>query len=144
MQQTEELLRPFRQVAEIAKPRRGWVRSIQEALGVTNVQLAKKLNLKPQTIEDMQGYEVSETIKIQTLRKLADALGCRLIYAIVPAKPLEDMRLDRAREVARRQLQHVSHSMRLESQGVPDSEEAKEFDRLVKDLLTGNPKKLWE
>lgn len=144
LQQTEESVGRFREFIDIDPPRRGWIRAIQEALGVTNVQLAKRLKLKPQTIEDMQHYEVSGTIKLQTLRKLAEALGCRVVYAVVPPKPLHEMRRDRAYAIANRQLRPVSHSMKLEAQGISDTEEQRALERLVEELLNGNLKKLWE
>ncbi|MDB5809795.1 MAG: helix-turn-helix protein [Betaproteobacteria bacterium] len=111
---------------------------------MTNVQLAKRLKLQPQTVEDMQGYEISGTIKLKTLEKLAYAMGCRLAYAIVPPKPLEEMRNERAYTIAKRQLQPVSHSMKLEDQGVTDAEEQSAIDRLAKEILAGNPKQLWQ
>jgi len=144
LQQIEETIRPFRALVDTQPPRRGWIRAIQQALGVTNRQLAKRLRLKPQTIEDMQEYEAKETIKLTTLRKLAQALDCRLVYAVVPNKPLEEMRLEQARNVARRQLKPVAHSMSLEAQGVSDADQKSELDRLVQKLLAGNPRKLWE
>ena len=144
LQQIEETIRPFRALIGTQSPRRGWIRAIQQALGVTNRQLAKRLRLKPQTIEDMQEYEAKETIKLQTLRKLAEALDCRLVYAVVPNKPLEEMRLEQARKVAQRQLKPVAHSMNLEAQGVSDVDQKSELDRLVQKLLAGNQRKLWE
>lgn len=145
LQQIDEELERFRPLIDSQPPRHGWVRAIREALGMTNVQLAKRLKIKaPQSVEDMQKYEASGTIKLQTLRKLAEALGCRLVYVMVPPKPLAEIRLDRARMVAARRLQRVAHSMRLEAQGVTDSEEARELERLVHELLAGNPKRLWE
>ena len=144
LQQTEDVVSRFRAISDVERPRRGWIRAIQEALGVTNVQLAKQLKLKPQTIEDMQHNEVSGAIKLQTLRKLAEALGCRVVYAVVPLKPLDEIRRDRAYAIARRQLSPVSHSMKLEAQGISDTEEQRALERLVEELLNGNPKKLWE
>ena len=144
LQQTEESVRPFRELFDRDIPRRGWIRAIQQALGVTNVQLAKRLKLKPQTIEDMQHNEVSGTIKLQTLRKLAEAIGCRVVYAVVPPKPLGEMRREQAYAIANRRLRHVAHSMKLEAQGISDTEERRALDRLVEELLNGSPKKLWE
>ena len=92
----------------------------------------------------MQEHEAKETIKLQTLRKLAQALDCRLVYAVVPNKPLEEMRMEQARKVARRKLNPVAHSMSLEAQGVSDADQKSELDRLVQKLLAGNPRKLWE
>ena len=145
LEQLEETIRPFRAVMDTQKPRGGWVRTMREALGMTNVQLAKRLGRKaPQTIEDMQEYEVTETIKLRTLRELANALGCRLVYALVPAKPLDEMRRDQARRVAARLLKAASHSMRMEDQGVSATEEERELERQIRRLLSGNPKKLWD
>lgn len=144
LQQIEDAVEPFRALVDNRPPRRGWIRAIQEALGVTNRLLAKRLRLKPQTIEDMQDYEAKETIKLQTLRKLAEALDCRLVYAVVPNKPLEEMRYEQAVKKARGQLSRVAHSMSLEAQGVSDEAQKKELDRIVKKFLAGNPRKLWE
>jgi predicted DNA-binding mobile mystery protein A len=145
LEQLEETVRPFRVVMDTQKPRGGWVRTMREALGMTNVQLARRLGRKaPQTIEDMQEYEVTETIKLRTLRELADALGCRLVYALVPTKPLDEMRRDQAQRVAARLLRTASHSMKMEDQGVSAPEEESELQRQIRRLLSGNPKKLWD
>ena len=144
LQQTEASVLPFRDLLGRDIPRRGWIRAIQQALGVTNVQLARRLKLKPQTIEGMQQNEVSGTIKLQTLRKLAEALGCRVVYAVVPPKPLDAMRRDQAYAIANRRLRSVAHSMKLEAQGIGDTGEQRALERLVEELLNGSPKKLWE
>ena len=145
LRQLEETIGPFRNLGDPRRPSGGWVRAIREALGMTNVQLAKRLKMKaPQTIEDMQKSETTETIQIKTLRKLADALGCRLVYAVVPAKALGDMRRDRARAMARRVIQRVSHSMKLEAQGVSTDEEERQLNALIEKILADNPKKLWD
>lgn len=141
----EDVLRPYRRLLDLPPPRSGWVRAIKEALGMTNKQLAKRVGVKaPQSVEDMQEYEVSGTIKLQTLRKLAEALECRLVYALVPRESLEDIRRARARAVARRLLKRVSHSMTLEDQAVSRKMEESELNRRVERLLAGNPKALWD
>lgn len=145
IQQLEETIAPFRAVSEIPPPIGGWVRAIREAIGMTNVQLAKRLRRKaPQTIEDMQEYEAAGSIKLKTLRELAEAMGCQLVYAIVPRKPLDDLRRDRAVELARKTLSRTMHSMKLEAQDIGQSAQQREFDRQVAKLLAGNPKRLWD
>ena len=145
LQQLEETVHPFRKLIEAPAPSGGWVRAIQGALGMTNVQLAKRLKKKaPQTIEDIQNSEANGTIKLKTLRELAEALGCQIVYAVVPLKPLTEMQRDRAREIARGRLRSISHSMKLEDQGVTPKEEARQLEMLTQRLLAGNPKKLWE
>lgn len=145
LEQLEETIRPFRTVMDTQKPRGGWVRTMREALGMTNVQLARRLGRKaPQTIEDMQENEVTETIKLRTLRELADALGCRLVYALVPTKPLDEMRRDQAQRVAAQLLRTASHSMKMEDQGVSATEKERELQSQIRRLLSGNPRKLWD
>jgi len=145
IQQLEDTVQPFRKVLDVAPPVGGWVRAIREAIGMTNVQLAKRLGRKaPQTIEDMQKYEAIGTIKLDTLRELAEAMSCRLVYAVVPAKPLDELRKDRAEEVARKTLKRASHSMKLEAQDVGSKEEQRALERQVEKLLAGNPKRLWD
>jgi predicted DNA-binding mobile mystery protein A len=96
-----------------------------------------------QSVEDMQKDEVSGAIKLQTLRKLANALDCDVVYALVPRKPLQEVRRDRATEVARIQIGRVSHSMRLEDQEVNTEAEQNELNRRIEKLLSGSPKRLW-
>ncbi len=144
LEQTEELLRPFRRIAQASAPRNGWVRAIREALGMSAVQLAARLNVTRQSIEDLERNEVSGKITLERLNKLAGAMNCRVVYALVPEQPLAAIQRDRAHTIARRQLQHVSHSMKLEAQGVSQKEEERQLKLLIQKLLAGNPKRLWE
>lgn len=145
IEQIEDMLRPYRKLVELQPPRGGWVRAVKEALGMTNSQLARRIGVKAsQSVEDMQEYEVSGTIKLQTLRKLARALECRLVYALVPQEPLEEIRRGQARTVARRQLKRVSHTMSLEDQAISKKAEESDLNRRIEKLLAGNPKALWD
>ena len=145
IEQLEDALRPYRKLVGLQPPRRGWVRAIKEALGMTSQQLATRVGVTaPQTVEDMQEYEVSGTIKLQTLRKLAEALDCQLVYALVPRKPLEEIRRARARLLAARFLKRVSHTMKLEDQAVSKRMEESELNRRIEKLLAGSPKALWK
>ena len=145
IEQLEDALRPYRKLVGLKPPRRGWARAIKEALGMTSQQLATRVGVKaPQTIEDMQEYEISGTIKLQTLRKLAEALDCQLVYALVPREPLDEIRRKRARLVVERSLKRVFHSMKLEDQGVSKKMEESELNRRIEKLLAGSPKALWK
>jgi len=108
-------------------------------------QLAKRVGIgASQSVDDMQKYEVRGTIKLQTLRKLANGLDCDLVYVLVPRKPLEEIRTEQARLVASRMLTRVAHSMKLEDQAVSRQVEETGLDRRVQRLLLGNPRRLWD
>ncbi len=145
MQQLEATLQPFRQTLDLATPQSGWIRAIREALGMTGTQLARRLGRKAsQSVADIQESETLGTIKLNTLREAAEAMGCRLVYAIVPIKPIDELRRVRALEVARRTLGPAAHSMRLEEQGLEPTEEQRAQDRLVEGLLRTSPRRLWD
>ncbi len=144
LKQTEELLRPFRRVAHAQVPRGGWARAVREALGMSAAQLAARLNVTRQTIRDLEQSEATGKITVDSLNKLASAMGCRVIYALVPEKPLAEMQRERASKIADSLVKPVSHSMKLEAQSISERDEQRQKDQIVRKLLAGNPRKLWD
>jgi predicted DNA-binding mobile mystery protein A len=107
---------------------------------MTNVQLANRLGKVPQSVEDMQKSEMAGSIKLQSLRSLAEALDCQLVYALVPRKPLVEMRQEQARAVARVMdgIYGAAHDQRARTGTAGE----KQLERLIKKVLAGNPKVL--
>jgi predicted DNA-binding mobile mystery protein A len=110
-----EALRPL---DRFAMPPKGWIRAIRDAIGMTGAQLGRRVGNSPQGIVGLERSEAAGTIQLNTLRRAAEAMECVLVYAIIPKTSLADMVNSRAREIARRALQRVSHSMALEDQQV--------------------------
>lgn len=144
VQQLEGRLQSYRPMLESSRPAGGWIRAIREALGMTQRQLAKRVGRKPQTILDLQAREATQTIQLNTLREIAEAMDCELVYAIVPRKPLDEILEERARLVAGQTLRRTGHSMELERQGLGAPEQERAMEREVERLLTGSRRKLWE
>lgn len=124
-----------------APPVRGWIRAIREALGMSSTQLAKRLGVKQPSVIAFEQSEAKDTIELATLRRVAEALDCTLVYALVPNKPLKAMVRDRARALARRRFVPVEHSMELEDQKVSVKHSQALLDELVREL---NPNRLWD
>ncbi len=127
--------------SRFAPPVRGWIRAIREALGMSAVQLAKRLGIRQPSVVALEQSEAKGTIELATLRRVAEALDCTLVYALLPNKPLEGMVRDRARTLARQRLAPVEHSMRLEGQAVGAKESEAQLDEFVR---TMNPSRLWD
>ena len=144
LKQVEELVLPFRRFPRVPPPRGGWVRTIREALGMSAQQLGARIRVARQTVENLERSEAQGKITLESLNKLAGALGCRVVYALVPEKPLAEIQHDRAREIAEGLVKSASHSMNLEAQSVSDKERRRQSERMVETLLHGNPRKLWE
>ena len=127
-----------------APPAGGWVRAIREALGMTQAHLAARLGISRQSLQDLERGEANRRITLDSLDRLAKAMDCRLVYALVPEKgSLDDVRARRAQEVADELLKSTEHSMKLESQGVSARESKRQRKLLVDSLLRGSPRKLW-
>src|SRR6478752_3101146 len=97
----------MRPIARFAPPVRGWIKAIRQALGMSSSQLARRLGVKQPTVIDVEQSEMRDTIQLATLRRVADALDCKLVYALVPNKPLEATVRKRARQIARSRLRAV-------------------------------------
>jgi len=127
--------------ASYARPVRGWVKAIREALGISSAQLAKRLGVKQPSIIAMEQSEVKGTIALATLQRVAAALDCTLVYALVPNKPLEQTIRNRARLFARRRLEPLEHSMMLEDQKVTRQDTEANIDEILRET---NPRKFWD
>jgi predicted DNA-binding mobile mystery protein A len=116
-------------------PPKGWLRAIRDALGMTGVQFAKRLGIRPQSVEVIEKSEASGSIQIKTLRRAAEALECTLVYALVPNASLEHAVRDRARKIAIRELARVAHTMKLEAQEPRDVDLEARIEAYIRDIL---------
>ncbi|MER9594002.1 mobile mystery protein A [Mesorhizobium sp. M0244] len=116
-------------------PPKGWIRAIRDALGMTGVQLATRLGIRPQTVEAIEKSEASGSIQLSTLRRAAEAMDCTLVYALVPNASLEDAVKQRARKIAIRDLQRVAHTMKLEAQGTGDAGKEARIEAYIRDAI---------
>ncbi len=102
----------------LARPGKGWVRAVRDALGMTTAQLARRVGVSQPVITGIEASEAAGTVKLETLARVAAGLNCRLVYALVPIEPLDISVEERRLMLAERRLREVEHSMRLEDQAV--------------------------
>jgi len=127
-----------------ARPSRGWVRAIRDGLGMTATQLARRMGVSQPRISELERGEASGNITLQSLERAAEAMGCRVVYALVPVTPLTDQLTERASALAAARLASVEQTMRLEDQSVADpARRAEAHARLVAELLR-RPARLWD
>lgn len=142
--QLADAMRGFPSVDTAVPPRGGWVRAIREALGMTQAQLAARLKVSRQSVQDLEKAEAARRVTLDSLERLAKAMGCRMVYAIVPESgSLDGLRVRQAKALADALLEPTEHSMKLEAQGVPARESKRQRKLLVDALLRGSPRKLW-
>ncbi|MCR4303807.1 MAG: mobile mystery protein A [Gallionella sp.] len=142
--QLADALRNYPAPDATTSPRGGWARAIREALGMTQVQLGTRVGISRQSVQDLEKAEAKRRITLDSLDRLARAMGCRVVYALVPENgSLDDMRERQANVMAEELLKPADHSMKLEAQGVGANERARQRKSLAETLLRGSSRKLW-
>jgi predicted DNA-binding mobile mystery protein A len=136
LKQLDRSLEPYRAARRVSRPAKGWIRAIRQALGVSSGELARRLGSSRQLPLQLEKSEAEDRITLKSLRAVAHALDCELVYALVPQADslLHELVEDRARAEAKRRVLSVEHSMALENQAVGKIDEAIEAEtsRLVK------------
>jgi predicted DNA-binding mobile mystery protein A len=133
----------WRRLATDTAPKGGWLRAIRETLGMTTAQLARRVGVAQQAIAKFERNEAAGKITLESLTRVAAALDCQVTYAVVPLKPLAQMRRARALALADALTKPVAHSMKLEAQGISDKETRRQREQLAEELLRGSSRKLW-
>ena len=134
-QRLDERLAPLKPENRFRPPPRGWVRAIRDALGMTGVQFARRLGIRPQSVAALEQSEVNESIQLKTLRRAAEALDCTIVYALVPNASLEAAVRERARKIAMRDLGRVAHTMKLEAQETGNANLDARIEAYIRDVL---------
>lgn len=143
IRQLNRKLERFDHLRSTTTPRKGWISEIRRALGMSASQLATRLNVTGPAVSQYEKGEVNRTITLETLEKVAAALGCEFVYALVPKVSLDDLLQRRARRLATEMIERTSHSMHLEQQDVSENESKKQIEDLTQQLLADRPRTLW-
>jgi len=125
-------------------PAGGWLRAIRKAVGMTAAQLAARLSVSQPSVAALEKREADESITLETLRRAANALGCDLVYALVPRTPLAGVRDRQAVAFAESQLEQVDHSMRLEDQRVAPEETRQLVRESANEYLRSWSRRIWD
>ncbi len=120
----------LRPLVDIPRPHKGWIRAIRDALGMSSTELAARLGVSQQRASELERGELRETIKLETLRRAADALDCDLVYALVPRSSLEESVARQAHRKASAHLDPVAHHSRLEDQAIDEESTAAQLEDL--------------
>lgn len=130
--------------AGIQVPVKGWIRAVREALGMSGMQLAKRLKVSQPRIPRLEQDELTGSVTIKTMQQVAEALDCTFVYALVPRASLEDTVRSQARLVAQARIERVAHSMLLEAQTLSAEEQQRSLEAAIDELVREMPKELWD
>ncbi|MGB9358139.1 MAG: mobile mystery protein A [Acidimicrobiia bacterium] len=131
----------LRPLAEEPRPHKGWIRAIRDALGMSSTELAARIGVSQQRVPQMERSELQGSITLETLRRVADALDCDLVYVLHPRTSLDEAVKEQARRKAAQHLGPVAHHGRLEDQELDVKDEAAQLDEFA--LRFVDRKGLW-
>ena len=138
----EQRVAPLRQSADQAPLIGGWIRATREALGMSATQFAARCGITRQEAQQSEQNEVNGTIRLATLQRSAEALGCRLVYAFVPDGSLDDLMWRQERALASSELAAVDQTMLLEDQRVDENIAGRRVGERADELLYS--RRLWD
>lgn len=128
----------------VKKMPRGYIREIREALEMSSYQLADRMGVSQSTVMDLEAGERNGTITLKSLERAATALGCQLVYALVPEVSLEQTITKQAQIRAKELSSSIFRTMALEQQATELSEHDALIDELANDLLRKGKRELWK
>lgn len=134
LQQIERRLNHFKKQEEAMQIQTGWIRYIRTALGMTLDTLAKRSKLSISTLSQAEKREEQGKVTLETLNKMAAAMDCELIYAIVPTTNLKSAIKKQAQSKATRILKRADTHMALEDQAVKSTMKER-IERLSEKLI---------
>ncbi|MEN8145252.1 MAG: mobile mystery protein A [Gemmatimonadota bacterium] len=142
--QLNHKLEPLRRSNLSEVPRGGWSKAIRQALGMSSKALGKRIGVSQSAVSQLESSEEAETITLASLKKLAQGMHCRLVYALVPTSTLDEILLQQAQQRARSIVDSVSTSMDLEDQSVPTEDLEVQIETLTKNLLAKPGSGFWD
>lgn len=142
--QLDKKLKKLKPLLKIGVPSGGWVNTIRKGLGMTLEELSNRVGLDRSRVYRIEQAEANGDIKLSTLKKMAEGLGMTFIYGFVSEQDLEEIVRNQAGKIARKRLNRIDHSMKLEKQGVSEEENEEAFNDLVDQILIEEPKTFWD
>ena len=145
IQQLNTKMLAFASLQKVAPPPTGWIKAIRNAIGMSMLQLGKRLSITKQSVQDIERREKDGSISIKALREAARALDMQLIYGFVPNDGSLEALIDRkAKELATQIVQRTSNSMKLEDQENSKQRIEKAIEERATIIKNEMPKTLWD
>ena len=144
IKQLDKKLIPYLPLKGITIPLKGWINAIRTTLGMNQTQLAKHLGLTLSRIRKIEKSEVNKTLKLSTLEKVAEKLGCEVHYVLLPKEiSFSELIHQQALKITKENLSQSAHHMLLEDQSVKN-ETQEQIDLLAQEILHQPLKGLWD
>lgn len=121
----------------------GWIKTVRKALSMTGAQLAKRLGVTKGRVSQAESGELSGGVTLRTMHSMAEAMGCRFVYAVVPDRDIESVIKDQAIIKAKARVKAASTHMALEAQSLDKEALDSEIERIASEIMRKIPTDFW-
>jgi predicted DNA-binding mobile mystery protein A len=129
---------------KLSNPVGGWIKTFQESLGISTVTLAARLGVTRNSVYKAIENEKSGGISLGQLNKMAEAMGGKLVYAIVPVEgSVEDAVLKQARKKSGKLVTRTWAHMTMEDQTEGLETKEDRIERMAQEMASDMPRDLW-
>jgi len=143
--QLERKFKDFTFARNTVMPPTGWIKAVRLSLGISLQQLANKLSIAKQSVQEIEQREKEETITLKSLREAANALDMELVYGLVPKDGTLDALIERkARKLATDIVMRTSQQMKLEDQETSEERIKAAIAERTTAISQKMPKALWD
>lgn len=143
--QLETRIKLFAMTAKLPNPSTGWVKAIRLALGMSLQQLANKLSITKQSVQEIETREKEGAITLKSLREAARALDMDLVYGFVSKDGSLDGYITRkSHSLAEKIVLRTSNTMKLENQQNKIDRIDKAIEERTAIIKQELPKALWD
>lgn len=136
--------RAAQQLANLTVPSEGWLVMLRKALGMSGADVAKRMGVTRNAVYQAERNELDGAITLKQMEKLAEALGGRFVYAIVPEGGVENVIKVQAWRKAEARIRRASAHMALEAQSLPKEQTRQKIEELAAELMRDMPSDFWE
>lgn len=143
--QLESRIKLFSPAQKMPNPPTGWVKAVRLALGMSLQQLANKLMITKQSVQEIEIREKEGAITLKSLKEAARALDMELVYGFVPKEGSLEKYIDKkAQSLAKKIVSRTSNTMKLEDQQNTDKRIKKAIEDRAIIIKQELPKALWD
>jgi transcriptional regulator with XRE-family HTH domain len=75
---------PFRGAGKEANPTNALLRTVRQVLAIPVKEITEKMGVRRSTLNDLEMSERRGTISTRSLARMANAMGCKVVYGVVP------------------------------------------------------------
>ena len=136
--------RTAQQLESVQKPSEGWLSVLRKALGMSGAEVAARMGVSRGAVYQAERNEREGAITINQMQKLAEAMGGRFVYVIIPEGSVEDVIRAQARRKAEARIRRASAHMALEKQSLPSAQTRQRIEELADELVRDMPPDFWE